>query len=55
MEEIIDRRVALALSKQFSQQPPAASGANDEMSPSNKHIKAASLPRRHRELMGKSV
>ena len=36
MAEIIDQRVALALSKQSSQQAPAASGPHDEMSPSNK-------------------
>ena len=36
MEEIIDQRVALALSKQSSQQAPTPSGPNDKMSPSNK-------------------
>ena len=37
MEEVIDQRVALALSKHStSQQAPAASGAHDEMSPSSK-------------------
>jgi len=37
MEEMIERRVVQAHSKQSSQQAPATSGPNDEMSPSNKH------------------
>ena len=36
MAKIINQRVALALSKQSSQQAPPASGPQDEMSPSNK-------------------
>ena len=44
MEEAIDQCVALALSKQASEQAAASSGANVDVSPLS--IKAASLPRK---------